>query len=307
MKTNIQLVMIISFLTISCKEISRKNAGSWEYIKVPAQEQKIPEERAKIPEAFDVAEDKKQLAKLEVVLKEDFKLKFKGYYKKGNRWAVKVQVPLKENKRYLLQILEDFEIKGERILGTIGNEPTELKYKGELEIKVEAVKYFIENHDRDDSLFIKPQAPKPAEAKTPPKVAAPNVNLPAYCNGLAGLYKELGNEENGESIEIRKIDKNDCLRYEIKINDQNFIYKLKLTDKFGCKSMGSYSLCTKGDKSAQNLISFIINEKWKNSGCETNQNLNIDIGRGILNLFLIRRCNDGQGYKKSVEYHLSVD
>ncbi|RLA61976.1 MAG: hypothetical protein DRQ88_00705 [Epsilonproteobacteria bacterium] len=279
----------------SCNEIPRKNAGNWNFLKDPVRENNIQETE-------DIKEEKKEITKIESILMQDFKLRFKGVIRNGRKWGYKVQVPKSVNKKYLLRVLEDFEIIGNRILGKIGNTKEELKYKGELDIKVEAVKYFLENHDRDQTLFISlPVAP-------PQQAQASNTETQDpkdHCSNLSGIYWETGKEYTGESIEITKVN---CNNFKLKQNNQNHYYDVSFYKNFKCSSIGSYALCTKGIKIDNNLINLFINEKWLHTGCDLKKNITIDISRGILNSGVTYHCKDSsKNYSRLIEYQLNVE
>ena len=255
---------------------------------------------------IDLVEEKKGVFNLESILRKDFKLGFKGIFRNGNRWGYKVQVPHTVNKVHLVRVLDDFKERGERLLDQMGETREEIIYKDELRIKVEAAKYFIENHDRDSSLFVIPQVappkPKKPEAETE-EAEAPTE--PAYCSNLAGIYWEVGKEYKGERIEIIKVD---CSNFKLKLNNENHKYNIPFSKNFKCNSIGSYGLCTKGLKIDNNLINVFINEKWHHNGCHLNKNITIDMGRGILNSGVTYRCNDRtKNFSKLIEYQLTPE
>jgi hypothetical protein len=295
---NIILGLIAVFTLFSCNEIARKNSGSWQYIKEPTQDINT---QAPPQEPIDLEEEKKYLIKLESILVQDFQLNFKGYYKNGNSWANKVQVPQKVNIKYLVQALDEYGERGERMLGLMGNTPEELKYKGELEIKVAAVKDFLDNHDRDQSFFIKPKEENPTTP--PPKEREESANLPAYCTNLAGVYKEIGTDINGNLITITGDE--DCKKFNFVTNNKNYQYEISVPQELKCNSFGSSTICSRSSKMSDDLITFIIQEKWGFSGCNQRNIITVDVNGGILNSSLTYRCNDStKNYDKITEYHL---
>lgn len=302
MKINLLLSIITLFIIYSCNEVQRKNSGSWEYVREPKDERNINGGENKPPETIDLTEEKKEIAKKESFIRTDFNLNFKSVFEDGV-YGYKIQVPISVKKINLISALEDFEISADRILAKIGDTPIDLKYKGELEIKVKAIKYFLENHDRDQTLFVKPPVdptPKPEDptTETPPEETG-------YCANLAGNYWEVGKEYKGERIEILKVD---CTNFKYKENGQSHTYNISFYKDFKCKSMGSYALCTRAIKIDNNLINLLIKETWHNTGCTLNKNITIDLGRGILNSGITYRCSDStKNYSKLIEFQLSPE
>jgi len=241
----------------------------------------------------------KEVDKIEVTLKREFGLRFKKYIYNDKIRAFKVQVPNKKNITNVLRGLESYEIMGQRFLDGIPEGFSDLQLKKEIELKLSAVKYFIENYDQDITLFINPGRPEstpapesevvPPETEMPEREARNDGVERGACPPVAGKYEEIGPQYGPKSLQVFKMD---CNNFWVRRPGEKQNFKVTFSDVEKCDDIGSYQVCSKGEKVGKNVFNMTIKEQFLDKGCRRVHSLTFNLGQELLISSLTYICKE---------------